>query len=467
MKKCFKLLFTFLMAFCVINTVSAETTYKVEIKDANEGHVYEAYQIFTGSLSKDKKTLSNIVWGNGVLDSFKEENNANQYAKSITNDNAKEKAIELGLNLSTTVAGISGRISNGTYTISGLKPGYYLIKDRNGSQANHDEAYTEYIVKLVGDTEVTPKTGKPTADKKIDEGNGVTNSSKYAIGDTVGYILTGTMPTNYDSYNTYKYIFHDTLSKGLTLDENSVKVYVNGREITNGFTVSANEVTDGTQLDVIFTNTKTVTSITKDSIITVKYNVTVNKNAVRGKNGNPNTLNIEFSNNPYSSETGKTTDIITKVYVFDLFINKIDSETKKALNGAGFTLTRKSDGRTWTIEHLDSNVFKFEGLGVGEYTLTETTTPDGYNTIDPITFTVVPVYDEMTGSLTDLDVTATGYTFTVTLGDEKAELETNIENVKGVELPLTGGMGSIIFTIAGISLMAIAVIGFSRSKVER
>ena len=474
MKNYLKLLFTFLMAFCVVNIVSAETTYKVDIKNTDKGHTYEAYQIFTGDLSQDKTTLSNIKWGNGVLASFTKDKNAYEYAKSIKADPVA-KSIELGKNLSEVKAGETSTYKETTvegktiyvYTISGLVPGYYLIKDKDDSQAGKNDAYTEFIVKLVDDEAVTTKTGKPTADKKIDEGNGVTKSSNYAVGDTVKYILTGTMPSNYNSYNIYAYTFHDTLSKGLTLDEDSVKVYVDGKEITAGFEVKTSTVAAGTQLDIVFANTKRVTEITKDSVVTVKYNATVNTNAVRGTNGNKNTLNIEFSNNPNSNETGKTPDIITTVYVFDLILNKIDSETKEALKGAGFTLTRISDKRKWVIENLDGNEFKFAGLSAGEYTLEETTVPDKYNKLDTINFTITPEYDEETGALKDLSITDTGYTFTVTVAAEAAELEADIPNVKGVELPLTGGMGSIIFTVIGTILMAVAAIGFLRNKEEK
>ena len=473
MKKYLKSLFTFLVAFIAIGTVNAETTYKVEIKNANEGHTYEAYQIFKGDLSGDKLTLSNIKWGDNIDTAWQQElandtenpMTANDYAKSITSANAKAKATELGSHLTGTAKGSSNTISNGTYTITGLAPGYYLVKDKDNSQNGNDDVYTEYIVKLVGDTEVTPKTGKPTADKKIDEGNGVTYSSNYAIGDHVPYVLTGTLPANYDSYTTYKYVFHDKLSAGLTLDTNTVKVYVDGTEITSGFTVNTSP-SDGDSLDVVFADTKTISAITASSVITVKYTATVNSDAVRGTAGNENTLNIEFSNNPYSDNTGKTGNVITKVYIFDLILNKIDSETLAALKGAGFTLTRKSDKKSWTINNADGNVFKFEGLGVGEYTLEETTTPDKYNTISPITFTISAVYDETTGELTDLEISQTGYTFTITVAEDSATLEADIPNVKGIELPYTGGTGTIIFTVVGLAIMAVAAVGFFKKNEE-
>lgn len=465
MKKYFNLLFAFLISFFIYDSVNAETnTYKIEINDASIGHVYEAYQIFKGDLSNDKLTLSNIIWGSGVSSTFISGKDASTYASSITVDNANEKAKELGANLSSTVAGTSGEISNGTYTISGLEPGYYLIKDRNDTQSGNYDAYTEYIVKLVGDTTVTPKTSLPTADKKIvEENDTVTYSSNYAVGDVVTYRLTGTMPTNYDSYSTYRYIFHDKISEGLTLNNDSVKVFINGIQITSGFIVNTDPEDEDT-LDVIFDDTKPINTINKDSVITVEYTATVNSSAVRGLPGNDNTLNIEFSNNPYTDETGKTTDIITKVYLFDIIFNKIDSKTKAALNGAEFKLERLVDGDwlEWdTITNQNSNLFAFEGLSVGTYRLTETITPDGYNTISPVIFEITAEYDEE-GLLS---INGTNFNFIADLNE--GIINANVENVKGIVLPLTGGMGTIVFTLIGISLMGIAIIGIIKSKEEK
>ena len=461
MKKYFKILFTLLITLGIFGNVYADTTYTIEINNANDGHVYEAYQIFKGTLSNDGSTLSNIKWGSGIESSFAEANDANTYASGITTANAEAKAKELGSKLSATVAGTSGEISNGTYTISGLEPGYYLIKDRNTTQAGNYDAYTEYIVKLVGDVSVTPKTGKPTADKKIVEGTSdVIYSSKYAVGDEVNFKLTGTLPTNYAKYETYKYIFHDTLDAGLTLKANSIKVYVDGTEITENFVIDTNP-TNGETFNVTFDNTKLITSITKDSVITVEYTATVNNNAVRGQAGNLNTLNIEFSNNLYTTETGKTTNIVTKVYVFDFIFKKVDSKTGEALNGAGFKLERlvDNDWVEWeTITNTTGNTFTFEGLSVGKYRLTETTTPDKYNTMTPVEFEVTAQYDN--NGLSSLAGTKFNFTANLTAGT----LTTDVQNVKGIELPLTGGMGTVVFTVVGLSLMGIAAIGIFKNK---
>ena len=459
MKKFFSLILSFLMALglCVNAnaTQNANAKYTITINNAVEGHTYEAYQIFTGDLSDDGKTLSNIVWGTGVDDSYTVEKNATEYAQRFVDNGAKGEATEMGNHLSSTHTD-SGTFdaTNNSYTISNLQRGYYLVKDKDGTQAGHDDAYTEYVVHLVQDVTISPKSGKPTADKKIDETEDVVYSSNYAVGDTVKYIMTGTMPdaATYEDYATYKYIFHDTMAAGLDYVAGSAKVYVGGTEITDKFSINyANHV-----LTVSCDDTKAVSEITAGSTITVKYSATVNSNAVRGVTGNKNTLVIEFSNNPYTDETGKTTEVETKVFIFDIIFNKIDSKEETALYGAGFTLYRKVNGQwvewaTITDTNKVNNIFKFEGLSVGDYKLVETTTPDGYNTLADVEFTVSADYNE--SGLSALN--GTKFSFTADLNE--GSLTAKVKNVKGVQLPFTGGAGAIVFTVLGLTIMATAV----------
>ena len=192
-------------------------------------------------------------------------------------------------------------------------------------------------------------------------------------------------------------------------------------------------------------------------MILSKYAATVNSNAVIGSAGNSNELKIDFSNNPNDpTETGTTTTSSVKVYLYNIIINKLD-ENDVALNGAKFKLERLIDATNDTWETVDeingasSNTFAFTGLGLGTYKLTETTTPDGYNTIDPVTIVVTGTVDN-TGFTA---LSATGLSFTANLTN--GTLTANIQNIPGSALPFTGGIGATIFTVLGIAFIAVGV----------
>lgn len=71
MKKVMALLLSLVMVlamsiatFATENPTGSSNTYTITINNSKKGHVYEAYQIFTGDLNEG--VLSNIKWGNGV-----------------------------------------------------------------------------------------------------------------------------------------------------------------------------------------------------------------------------------------------------------------------------------------------------------------------------------------------------------------------------------------------------------------
>jgi fimbrial isopeptide formation D2 family protein/LPXTG-motif cell wall-anchored protein len=102
-------------------------------------------------------------------------------------------------------------------------------------------------------------------------------------------------------------------------------------------------------------------------------------------------------------------------------------------------------------EAVDANgLVRFDGLGAGEYTITETVTPDGYNTLDPIKFTV----EYNANGTAKFSVKDGTYDY-----DEKEGIiKITIENKKGGTLPETGGIGTTIFYIGGSILVLAALI---------
>ena len=150
----------------------AATTYSITIDNAIEGHRYEAYQIFAGELSTDGLSLSNIVWGSGVSEDGKNHfNDAKTKAETLKNEaDAKVFAKEVSEYL-TTPAGRANTVTNGKYVINNLTSGYYLIKDQDNSLNDKNDTYTSYILKVVKDISVKPKSDKPSSEKKVKDVN--------------------------------------------------------------------------------------------------------------------------------------------------------------------------------------------------------------------------------------------------------------------------------------------------------
>lgn len=138
------------------------------------------------------------------------------------------------------------------------------------------------------------------------------------------------------------------------------------------------------------------------------------------------------------------------------------TETKYAKT---VTYTVKGDEEKEEIKAFvgADGVLYFTGLGEGVYTIKETTTPDGYNTIPDITLTIdwtaPEKYEPGTEGGTDCTWSATANTVdgNLTLNDEGV-FELTIVNVKGSNLPSTGGIGTTIFYIVGGVLLAGAVV---------
>ena len=495
-KKLASLLLVLVMVFALATTAFAEeTAYSITINNSAKDHTYEAYQIFTGDLSGT--TLSNIVWGSGVSEAGQTAlGDAAAKAETLkTEDDAKAFAKAVAPYL-TTAAGSANTVTDGKYVISGLAAGYYLVKDQDGSLTGDSDSYTEYIIQVVGNVTATPKSDVPEVQKKVKDINDSTDTTKtdwqdsadYDIGDSIPFQLKATLANNVSSYTTYKVVFHDTLSKGLTYN-NDAKVYIGGTE-TNGFTVTATVNADGTTTLTVSCDDVKALGAGISSVITVEYTAKLNENAVLGSAGNPNKVYLEYSNNPNKSEsgenheTGKTPEDTVIVFTYQTIINKVDSENKP-LTGAAFKLEKLIKGKdgaadTWTtvkeftVDETTTS-FTFSGLDDGQYKLTETKTPVGYNTIDPIYFVIEATHDATadTPALTVLKAYLTdengnkktevkdGETVNIDLGTvdlTAGSITTTVVNKSGSELPSTGGIGTTIFYVLGGVLVLAAVV---------
>lgn len=470
-----------------------EATYTITIN--NSVGTYEAYQIFKGDLAGN--VLSNIEWGTGVTAEGKAAfggKTAADVAKTLENNEtaAKAFATEISKYLvdKDKVAGV------GTTEISGLSAGYYLIKNRTVNDGS--EAYTDFILRVVKNVEITPKGQKPTLKKQIKHNEsgdwGVVGDNQ--IGDTVEFRTITTVPIT-TGYTEYVYAIHDDMSVGLTSnvkDASGITIKINdGEELGRDYyTVTV----DSTNPNHFFVKVDILKAIKEGKIeegeeLYTYYSGVLNKDAKVYDEGNQkNTAFLLYSNNPHNnSSSGKTPPATVYDWTFKMNVQKVDgANPDNKLADAKFVLSKNgtvdlgtinedgtptktdnliklvcdSENKTYRVATAsDENTtyvmtagdITIKGLDDAEYYLYETKAPAGYNRLtEPVKFRIYATYNSEGNSCTDVSTK---------VGDAEAAvtgLKVSVENNAGTTLPSTGGMGTTVFYVVGGGLMAVAVV---------
>ena len=365
---------------------------------------------------------------------------------------------------------------NGQITWDNLSFGIYLIEETITPE-NHI-ASRPFIVALpttndsgnewIYDISATPKNTSQSVDKKV-----TSDDKSVAVGDTVNYEITTTIPTYSSEYKNHVFKIYDTMSEGLTFNEDSLKVYVDNTEIldsTNIYDLSTdtklNETDEDTKTFIIdFDDTYVKNNGGKS--VKVTYSAAVNEKAVYVNN---NKAGIAYKNNPGNEDDATTDGTDVPVYSYGINLTKNDASNKKTfLNGAIFTLANKNgaeikfgynDGQafveknnysqdlaTVTVGEKDGQLV-INGLDEGTYVLTEIKSPAGYTLLaNPIEIIIVANED---GTIDASNTKVDGSPADVKNG----VINITVSNQKGFSLPSTGGMGTYLFTIGGIVIMA-------------
>lgn len=287
------------------------------------------------------------------------------------------------------------------------------------------------------------------------------------IGDTVKYQIKTTSPAFPEEQQNKKFEISDTVH-GLTIDISTIAITVNGETLTNNtpnefYSVSPEK--DGDTFKIIFTDEFLTTKDYKGKSVVVTYNAIVDNDAVIGTDENKNTATIDFGNgsNVYIDDT-------PSIYVYGLQLEKVDaSDNSVKLGGVEFELYRgttisnetkvkgeefgcTSDG-VFTTD--SKGLLAIKGLAEGTYTLKEIKTHEGYVLFaNPITVTIET--HDVEGATVDTPVITVDGTKATKISDGTYAnyFKAVIENQPGFSLPETGGMGTYLFTIGGIVIMA-------------
>ena len=565
------------MAFGTIATpasmafaAGAGSTVTFEDSVYSASSTYKGIQIFKGTvaITDGATTVSNIDWASdvakaAVLAAIKAKD------ASYASENAQDAAD--WLNANAGVSGIDSKVASdsvlsmvaanlndsgawktttaGDASLSGLEAGYWLfLTDTAGApDGTSTDAFTSPVYAVIdgtSSTTVTPKKGVPTVEKKIlDDADAtaadVKSSDKWKdvadsqIGQEVNYKLTGTIASNYATFDTYAYKFTDVLSNGLDYVDGSVEVYALNSGAYTEIDMSKYDVAwTGNTLTVEFKvgdgrkGLKDVEGVNANTEIVVFYKAKLNGNATIGnvagdsKGGNPNTVKLAYSNNPYAEGMGETIEDTVADFAFKLNLNKVDQGTEKGLAGAVFTI-QSTDSNTegqYIASMADINagvvagqlvtvadagnlpdyvkftsgndgIIAVSGLDAGSYTVTEVTTPDDskYTKADSFTFAIAAEYDDTSMKVTSLkaevseaDKGRTDIAFGTldgTAGDNKltatdgtgtnaaaGEVTINVGNTKSVGLPITGLGGVTLTWVIGAAVLIIGVAHLIRSR---
>lgn len=504
------------LAATTVATANAadNATLTVSTADAKfAGKTVNAYKMFSATVSGDGTAVSYTLtdeWkpffedsaASGLTGATNENVNdkANDYVSKLQGEDlvafatkasnwAQTKANNITADATATV---SADASNGKYTatFTGLGYGYYVVAVPGATLANAKSQYATLVSVHSTKVDADIKGDLPTVDKKVQVDGTGKDATDAKIGDTLTFTLTSTIP-DMSAYDTYTFNFKDTLSKGLTFERvTSVTVDGVAAPLTVGtdYTVTTPTAPDNT-LTVAMNDFKNKQQANAGKKITVTYTATLNENAVVGGAGNTNSAKIQYSNDPSTNGTGESEPSKVRVFTYGFTVDKYTGDkydnAATRLAGAEFTLAPKNGtaisfvqvnagsgtakaeyrvanagetGATTTIITPANGKVEFRGLKNGEYTLTETEAPAGYNKL------ASAIGVKVNGQNDGTDTTHATVTITYNNDNNGSNYDQTasngvipVRNKSGVTLPGTGGMGTIAFTVIGVLVIALGV----------
>ena len=420
-----------MLAMAIPFAASAATNYSFTLKCAKPGYEFTVYPLATIDDTTGAYTATGNVTDAAVL----AEINA---SKASTQDlhNLCKTSTGLGSGLAEKFTS-SATTPTKTYT---QPAGIYFVKVTGVPITNTDVLGGAIIVldKNVTEVDLSNKVkegDEPTVDKDFSVDGSLTKDAQtFGTGDTITYVLTADVPGSYTNQLT-KYIITDTMGTGLdktAYNVTSVELFDGSTKkgnLTYDVTTSAAEIgaaTFGVKLKAAELAKEAFYG--ENNKVVVTYTTKLASNAPIATDI-PNTDGLVYTN-AGGSNTVPGPTVYAKTY--KIVAKKVDAQTNQPVGGATFTLTYP-DGTTkkTAVSDATTGIADFGVLlKAGTYTVQETAQPNGY-TLNT-TVETVTVGDATTG------------TVTVEISDTKTKT------------PNTGGVGTMMFTIIGGSLVLLA-----------
>lgn len=467
-----------------------QTTPLLQVNNAQEGHMYTPYKFATfenadnGTVEvstveawKDAVTAAaDTANGNDSIPAEYKNNpaayvatfNAEQirkFAEELAKTNPLPTADGAGLTVTAEQAGTAQPVA-----VDG--EGWYLVTDTYNGKAGTPAVVATTVngldnLRIVADAK-TGQGGITTVGRfNAKNENPLTPPSKTAkvgdvdvngktvnVGDTVDFTVSAAVPASAANYDVYPFTITDTASKGLKVAEtNTFKVQVDGKDVDAALykVEQTGSAAVGTTTTITFASAKSLAGKT----IVVSYTGVVPKDALTGLDGSVDNKATITTNGGTSGE-GKTE---SKTYGFQFKKIGVDNDAN-ALAGAQFVVKKKdgkflkqdTESKAWSSvdDQTNATVFtsgadglvQFKGLAAGDYTVMETSAPNGYAQNFRVTFDVSIAENGTVTFKQDLL-----HQVTLPTDDQIA----TVKNVKSItQLPLTGAAGTTLFTVVAL-----------------
>ena len=467
-----------------------QTTPLLQVNNAQEGHMYTPYKFATFANADSGSVEVNTVeaWKDAVTaaadtangnDSIPAEykNNPAAYVATFNAEQIRKFAEELaktnplptadgaGLTVTAEQAGTAQPVA-----VDG--EGWYLVTDTYNGKAGTPAVVATTVngldnLRIVADAK-TGQGGITTVGRfNAKNENPLTPPSKTAkvgdvdvngktvnVGDTVDFTVSAAVPASAANYDVYPFTITDTASKGLKVAEtNTFKVQVDGKDVDAALykVEQTGSAAVGTTTTITFASAKSLAGKT----IVVSYTGVVTKDALTGLDGSVDNKATITTNGGTSGE-GKTE---SKTYGFQFKKIGVDNDAN-ALAGAQFVVKKKdgkflkrdTESKAWSSvdDQTNATVFtsgadglvQFKGLAAGDYTVMETSAPNGYAQNFRVTFDVSIAENGTVTFKQDLL-----HQVTLPTDDQIA----TVKNVKSItQLPLTGAAGTTLFTVVAL-----------------